>query len=124
VLNKIKPPYNISILSQQVALNELLFETRKNEWVKEIIAQREVLKADLAKLRNIKKVYPSDANFLLVKIENARDIYTQLVDRGIILRDRSNVVLCNDCLRITVGTPAENKILVKELNSLASKRIN
>jgi histidinol-phosphate aminotransferase len=124
VLNKIKPPYNISILSQQVALNELLFETRKNEWVKEIIAQREILKAELATLENVKKVYPSDANFLLVKIENARDIYSQLVAKGIIVRDRSNVVLCNDCLRITVGTTTENKILVKELTSLASTSSN
>jgi histidinol-phosphate aminotransferase len=122
VLNKIKPPYNISILSQKVALKELLFESRKNEWVKEIIAQREVLKNELTKIKGVQKVYPSDANFLLVKIDQARSVYQELVKQGIIVRDRSNVILCDDCLRITIGTPAENLILVKELTQLANNK--
>lgn len=118
VLNKIKPPYNISILTQQAAVKELEQEPRKNLWVKEIIAQREILKSELSKIKSVQKVYPSDANFLLVQINNARSVYNELVQRGIIVRDRSNVLLCNDCLRITVGTPAENQILLEELANL------
>jgi histidinol-phosphate aminotransferase len=118
VLNKIKPPYNISILSQQTALEELHFEVRKNRWVSEIIAERGKLSESLAKLKSVQKVYPSDANFLLVKIDNARKVYEGLVKKGIIVRDRSNVILCADCLRITVGTAQENQILLNELKQL------
>lgn len=118
VLNKIKPPYNISILSQQTALEELHFEVRKNRWVNETITEREKLREELIKIDSIQKVYPSDANFLLVKIKNARKVYEALVQKGIIVRDRSNVILCDDCLRITVGTPQENKILLNELKQL------
>ncbi len=118
ILNKIKPPYNINILSQQTALEELHFEVRKNRWVSEIIAEREKLREGLTKIESIMKVYPSDANFLLVKIENARKVYEVLVKKGIILRDRSNVILCNDCLRITIGTQQENQMLLNELKQL------
>ncbi len=118
VLNKIKPPYNISILSQQTALEELHFEVRKNRWVSEIITEREKLRESLGKLKTVVKVYPSDANFLLVKIQEARKVYEGLVKKGIIVRDRSNVILCEDCLRITVGTPQENQILLNELKQL------
>jgi histidinol-phosphate aminotransferase len=115
VLNKIKPPYNISIVSQQIALEELHFEVRKNRWVLELISEREKLRQGLIKIDSVQKVYPSDANFLLVKITNARDFYAALVKKGIIVRDRSNVILCNDCLRITIGTQQENQILLNEL---------
>lgn len=115
VLNKIKPPYNINILSQQTALEELHFEVRKKRWVSEIINEREILRNGLMEIDSVQKVYPSDANFLLVKIANARRVYDSLVKKGIIVRDRSNVVLCDDCLRITVGTPSENKTLLNEL---------
>jgi histidinol-phosphate aminotransferase len=118
ILNKIKPPYNINILSQQTALEELHFEVRKNRRVSEIIAEREKLREGLTKIESIMKVYPSDANFLLVKIENARKVYEVLVKKGIILRDRSNVILCNDCLRITIGTQQENQMLLNELKQL------
>jgi len=118
VLNKIKPPYNISILSQQTALEELHFEVRKNRWVSEIITEREKLRESLGKLNTVEKVYPSDANFLLVKIREARKVYEGLVKKGIIVRDRSNVILCEDCLRITVGTTQENQILLNELKLL------
>lgn len=120
VLNKIKPPYNISILTQQVALHELQFVDRKNKWVAEIMAQRTFLQEELSAISSIKNIYPSDANFLLVKIDRARAVYQQLVQRGIIVRDRSQVMLCDDCLRITVGTPEENKVLVQALKALAS----
>jgi histidinol-phosphate aminotransferase len=118
VLNKIKPPYNISILAQQTALEELHFEVRKNRWVTEIITEREKLKTGLSNLKSVQKVYPSDANFLLVKIANAKKVYDALVQKGIIVRDRSNVVLCDDCLRITVGTAQENQILLNELKQV------
>ncbi len=118
ILNKIKPPYNISLLSQHAAEEGLQNEAQKNAWVTEIIAERNRIEKELVKIESVKKVYPSDANFLLVKIENARDVYQQLVNRGIIVRDRSTVILCDDCLRITIGTPLENQTLLKELNAI------
>lgn len=118
VLNKIKPPYNISLLSQQAAEAGLKQLERKNRWVAEILHERKELAQQLSKISLVKKVFPSDANFLLVKIDNAKAIYKKLVEVGIIVRDRSNVILCNDCLRITVGTPAENKELINQLNLL------
>jgi len=118
VLNKIKPPYNISILSQQTALEELHFEVRKNRWVSEIIQEREKLRDALSNIDIVQKVFPSDANFLLVKITNARYVYEALVKKGIIVRDRSNVILCDDCLRITVGTSQENHMLLNELKQV------
>lgn len=118
ILNKIKPPYNISVLSQQAAEDGLQKVLQKNAWVKEVISQREWLAKELIQNKSVIKVYPSDANFLLVKIVNAKDVYHQLVKRGIIVRDRSGVILCDDCLRITVGTPLENQTLLKELNAL------
>jgi histidinol-phosphate aminotransferase len=118
ILNKIKPPYNIGLLSQQAAEEGLQKIQQKNAWVAEIIAERKRLENDLQQIKTVKKVYPSSANFLLVKISNARNVYHQLVSRGIIVRDRSNVILCDDCLRITVGTPVENQTLLKELKTL------
>ncbi|HNU42812.1 MAG TPA: aminotransferase class I/II-fold pyridoxal phosphate-dependent enzyme, partial [Cyclobacteriaceae bacterium] len=118
VLNKIKPPYNISLLSQQVALEALSKEDQKNEWVKQLVAERAWLKAELAKINRVIEVYPSDANFLLVKIHDAANVYQKLVDRGIIVRDRSRVTQCDNCLRITVGTPTQNQILIRELSAL------
>ncbi len=118
VLNKIKPPYNISLLSQNAAVEGLQNIDQKNAWVKEIILQRDWMAKELTHIKAVKKVYPSDANFLLVKISNAREMYNQLVSRGIIVRDRSKVILCDDCLRITVGTPLENQTLLKELNTI------
>lgn len=118
ILNKIKPPYNISVLSQLAAEEGLQKIQQKNAWVAEIIAERKRLENELLQIKTIKKVFPSHANFLLVKISDARNVYHQLISRGIIVRDRSNVILCDDCLRITVGTPVENQTLIKELNAL------
>jgi histidinol-phosphate aminotransferase len=118
ILNKIKPPYNISLLSQRAAENELQHEERKNKWVADILKERNELTQQLSKIKTIQKVYPSDANFLLVKMNNAKDVYNTLVEKGIIVRDRSNVILCEDCLRITIGTPTENKALINQLNLL------
>jgi histidinol-phosphate aminotransferase len=118
ILNKIKPPYNINSLTQTVALNYLNNESQMTNWVKQIINERESLKEALTKLGIVKKVYPSDSNFLLVKFFEAQPIYTQLISKGIVTRDRSNVMLCEQCLRITVGTPSENKKLIDALKRL------
>lgn len=118
VLNKIKYPYNVNIVTQQVALNALKKSSQKEKAVKEIIGQRELLAKELSKLRITEHVYPSDSNFLLARVIDAPGIYRYLMNRKIIVRDRSKVKLCNNCIRITVGTPAENKKLIKALKKI------
>lgn len=117
VFNRVKPPYNINEASQQLALEALNNIDQVNEWIKETITQREKLVSDLAKLTFVTKIYPSDANFVLVKTTDARGIYNYLVEKGIIVRDRSKIELCEGSLRITVGTPAENDKLIEALKS-------
>ena len=117
VFNRVKPPYNINEASQTLALEALNNIDQVNTWIKETIAQREKLVSKLAKLTFVSKIYPSDANFVLVKTTNARGIYTYLVEKGIIVRDRSKIELCEGSLRITVGTPAENDKLIEALKS-------
>ena len=116
-LNKVKYPYNINTSTQQLALEALESVETINNWVKITVEEREWLAEKLLLLPFTKIVYPSDANFVLVKMKNARKIYDQLSAKGIIVRDRSKVILCDDCLRITVGTPEENQQLITELNS-------
>jgi len=116
VMNKIKPPYNINQASQEIALQALDEIGQVNDMILEIVNEREWLVKELSKLPIVQKIYPSDANFLLVKIVNARAVYESLLDQQIVVRDRSRVELCEDCLRITVGTPSENKILISSLN--------
>ena len=115
VLNKIKSPYNISILTQQIALKELEMEERKEKWVKEILDERENLIQQLKSIKSVITVYTSDANFVLAKMKDAKLMYQKLIEREIVVRDRSSVILCDNCLRITVGTKTENQ---KLLNSL------
>lgn len=118
ILNKIKYPYNINILTQQKALDLLEQKEEKNMWVNLLIEERQKLADSLKKFPFVVEVFPSDANFLLVKMHDARGIYDYLVENGIIVRDRSKVVLCEDSLRITVGSPEENAILIEKLNDL------
>jgi histidinol-phosphate aminotransferase len=87
--------------------------------VKEILDERDALKLKLQDIAGVKKVYPTDANFILVKINNAKSIYQKLIEKGIVVRDRSNIKLCDDCLRITVGTKEENKVLIKTLEEVS-----
>ena len=117
-INKIKPPYNINILSERKALEELgkADEVKKN--ISLVLAQRKLLIPFLEKLDFIKKIYESEANFLLIKVDNANRRYNQLLDKGIVVRDKSNEPLCKNCLRITIGTKNENNILIKILNEL------
>lgn len=117
VFNKVKPPYNINEASQQLALNALQNVDQVNEWIRETVAERDRLGTALLDLPCVRKIFPSDANFLLVKTTDAKGIYQFLVERGIIVRDRSNVILCEDSLRITIGTPNENTLLLEALKS-------
>ncbi len=115
VFNKVKPPYNINTLSQEKALETLLQEGNYTEKLTKIKQQKQVLINALENISFIKNIYPSDANFLLVKFENAKKLYSYLLKQGIVVRDRSNQPLCEECLRITVGTERENKILIEKL---------
>lgn len=115
VMNKVKPPYNINEASQELALKALENVDQVNQWIKEILNQRDRLVLTLKNFDFVLDIYPSDANFILVKTTAPKDIYKFLVDKGIIVRDRSKVDLCEGCLRITVGTPAENDVLLENL---------
>jgi histidinol-phosphate aminotransferase len=115
ILNKIKPPYNINQATQELALKALDNLEDVNVMIKETISEREQLIKALTEVRFVQKIYPTDANFILVKMNNATGIYSYLRDKGIIVRNRSNVVLCEDSLRITVGTARENKQLIQSL---------
>ncbi len=117
ILNKIKPPYNINGVTQQLVAESLTQENQKNEMVKEIILQRNLLEKALKNLNFVTKIYPSDANFLLVKMNNAQEIFDKLLQEKIIVRNRAKVILCDNCLRITVGTKNENEQLLLALKS-------
>jgi histidinol-phosphate aminotransferase len=118
ILNKIKPPYNISSITQCLALERLQQVEIKEQQVKEIVSQRKIMEAKLQGIKIVERVYHSDSNFLLVRVTGARKIYDNLLTKGIVLRDRSNVILCDGCLRITVGTPKENQLLLDELKGI------
>ncbi|MDB4014047.1 histidinol-phosphate transaminase [Flavobacteriaceae bacterium] len=117
-INKIKPPYNVNTLTENKALEELnkIDEVKKN--IDLVLNQRKLLLSSLEKLDFVEKIYKSDANFLLVKVDNADLRYNQLLEKGIIVRNRSNQPLCQNCLRITIGTKIENNSLIKTLNEL------
>jgi histidinol-phosphate aminotransferase len=118
VLNKIKPPYNISQPAQELVAEALKGTTRVNEMIKEVVQMRIDLAGEISRLSSVIKVYPSEANFLLIKIRNARLIYETLLAQGIVVRDRSSAPGCADCLRITVGTKLENDRLLETLDRL------
>lgn len=117
VLNKVKPPYNVNQATQELALQALEEVGQVNDMIKLLVDMRVALAEVLLSMPTVEKVYPSDANFILVKIKDARKIYEFLLTRGIVLRDRSNVKLCEDCLRITVGTEKENTMLVDAMQA-------
>ncbi len=117
-LEKIKAPYNLSGIVQQKGLSSLLNFQKKEAWVKELIAERKRMSQELSTYNCVKHVYPSDANFLLVKFDNAKDALRVFHDEGIIVRDRSNVPGCEECLRITIGTLAENDKVLTALSAI------
>jgi histidinol-phosphate aminotransferase len=117
VMNKVKPPYNINESSQQLALKALANVDQVNNWIKEILLQRDKLVLNIKELDFVLDIYPSDANFILVKTTDPKGIYNFLVQKGIIVRDRSKIDLCEGSLRITVGTPNENDKLIETLKN-------
>jgi histidinol-phosphate aminotransferase len=118
VLSRIKYPYNLSILTQTKALELLADEQPKIEWVAIILKERERLIENLKKYPFVVKIYPADANFVLVKTHDPRGIYEYLVEEKIIVRDRSSIALCEGCLRISIGSPEENATLLEALDGL------
>ena len=117
-LNKIKPPYNINLLTEKRALKELENIDSIKANIKIILEERDKLTTLLKDLSFVTKIYPSDSNFILIKVDDADLRYKQLIDKGIVLRNRSKELLCDNCLRITIGTPSENEILFKNFNEL------
>lgn len=121
ILNKIKPPYNISGLTQDTVLAAITDRPKVDQMIREILNEREFLRGELEMLPFVKKIHPSHANFLLVKIPNATQVYDDLIEEKVIVRNRAKVLLCEDCLRITVGTRAENEVLLKALKKVFKK---
>ena len=118
VLNKIKPPYNVNVLTQRTAL-EALNDTEGYEGKLDLILmEKENLKEILSQLSFVEKIYPTDANFWLIKVDDADKRYNQLLEKSVIIRNRTTQPLCENCLRITIGTPVENEKLVKALKEL------
>lgn len=115
LINKIKPPYNIGTASALLAFKALQNAEAKDEIVRNLITERKRMEGALDAFSFVQKVFPSEANFLLVEMNDARAYYKYLLDQGIVVRDRSNVVQCENCLRITIGTPEQNNKLLEAL---------
>lgn len=119
-LNKVKPPYNVSLLNQQAAIQALTNELAYTTHIKTILSERAQLEKSLLPLQSVVKIYPSEANFLLVEFCDAKEVYQQLVDRKIIVRNRNSAV--KNCIRITIGSPEENELLIKELKQIENEK--
>lgn len=118
LFNKVKYPYNVNQLTQEFVNKEVEEYARKNDWVNSILDGRKYLEQELPKLPYVQQLYPSDANFILVKVDDANKVYKELVDKGVIIRNRNTVSLCAGCVRITIGTDNENKVLLEALRSI------
>ena len=118
VLNTIKPPYNINELTQKKAIELLGNKDLVRNQINTLLKERSGLMSELKSINFVSKIYPSDANFILAKVDDANKRYNQLIEKGIVIRNRTTQVGCENCLRFTVGTPAENKILIEKLKSL------
>lgn len=119
ILKKIKPPYNVNELTQQKTMERLLKQNEVKKEIQNIKQQRDWMIEKLQSVDLISKIYPTDANFILVKVDDATKRYEQLIKQGIVVRNRTNQPLCHNCLRLTVGIPSENDILIKTLKKLA-----
>ena len=115
IFSKIKYPYNINILTQLKAIELTEKSENTGQWIETLLKERARLSAEIINLPFVNHIYPSDANFILIKTDDPKKIYNHLIDKQIIIRDRSSVSLCAGCLRITVGSPAENHLLVAAL---------
>jgi len=122
LLKKVKMPYNVNILTQNMALEHLENDRLREQQILEIVENRKELAKELLKVGFVKKIYPSDSNFLLVKVDDANRRYKELIGKELVIRNRTNEPLCKNCLRITVGTAKENKILIKSLVQLDTKK--
>ena len=111
LFNKVKPPYNVNKLTQEAVLDKLIQGDTIQDEITTVLGQRALLQQYLSSLDYIEKIYPSDTNFILMKVKEPKRLYDFLVDKGIIVRDRSKVLLCDGCLRISIGTPKENEKL-------------
>jgi histidinol-phosphate aminotransferase len=118
LFNKVKYPYNVNILTQNFVNGELDKLELRKEWVQTLLKGRDYLNEELLKLPFVEKIYPTDSNFILVRVTDANGLYRQLADKGVIVRNRNSVSLCAGCLRITVGTDEENKILIETLRNI------
>ncbi|RNC90348.1 MAG: histidinol-phosphate transaminase [Allomuricauda sp.] len=118
VLNKIKPPYNVNALTQQQAIERVVDTETLHREINEILESRQNLELQLKQIDFVKRIYPSDANFILVEVDDANRRYEELIQKGIVVRNRSSQPLCQNTLRFTIGTLEENKKVVKALNEL------
>jgi histidinol-phosphate aminotransferase len=121
LFNKVKPPYNINEASQQIALEALQHTAQVNEWIREVVQQKESLVKELGHFSFVKTVYPSDANFVLMKVDDADLLYQYLASNEIVVRNRSKETGCENCLRISIGTPEENEVLISKLKKYEHK---
>jgi histidinol-phosphate aminotransferase len=122
LLKKVKLPYNVNVLTQRAALESLKDEKLRAQEIFEIKEHRNQLSKDLLKINFVEKVYPSDSNFLLVKVDDSNRRYAQLIDKELVIRNRTNEPLCKNCIRITVGTQEENKYLLKSMAYLDAEK--
>ena len=120
--NKVKYPYNLNLLTQEAVLKQVEAVEQKNKWVETLLAERSKMITNLQNLPLVKHIYPTDANFVLAKVDDANKTYNYLVNKGIIVRNRNSVTLCQGCLRITIGTPQENQELLTALAQMVWKK--
>ncbi len=118
LLFKIKAPYNLNKFTSNAILNALSNIKKKDSFVRKLNLEKEKLTEQLKNIKQIQKVFPSDANFILFRIKKATEIYNELATKGIIIRDRSNQVGLDNCLRVSIGTPKENRIFIKTLKEI------
>ena len=118
ILNKIKPPYNINVLSQEKALERIIDSDKNSYEIESILENKKKLMEQLSQINFIEKIFPSDANFVLIKVDDASKRYNQLIELGIVIRNRTSQLLCENCLRITIGTKSENEKLFNVLQTL------
>ncbi len=115
LMNRVKPPYNVSGIAQSAILRALDDEAKVRDWIDEAVQQRTILAESLGRIAFVERIYPSDANFVLVKVADANEVYRYLLEEKVVVRNRNNVELCEGCLRITVGTVKENDKLLNAL---------
>ncbi len=120
ILSAVKAPYNVNTLTQNIALKAIENKQQSDAWIKALVEQRKVLEKVLNEFNMVERVFPSEANFLLVRFTNAQDVFNTLIDSGIVVRNRSKEFNCKNCLRISVGTMEENVKLLEVLKNLES----